>query len=99
VTIYRLENVPTMHLNFDVSDQQINVIKFRTIVMVLGNKTPCTLYIGSKVQEDSNPSTFRVDHFVFSVNDFTFKMVPVGPSEMLLPTSQTIHHYMAKSCL
>jgi hypothetical protein len=88
-----------MNLNFDVPDQEISVIKFRTIVMVLGNMTPCALYIGSKVQEDSNLSTFRVVHLVFSVNDFTLKMVAVGPSEMLLLTSQTTHHYMAKGCL
>jgi hypothetical protein len=67
--------------------------------MVLGNMTPCTLYIGIKVQEDSIPSIFRVVHFVFSMNDFTLKLEAVGPSEMLLPASQTIHHYMTKNCL
>ena len=88
-----------MHLKFDISDQEISIIKFPMIVMVLGNMTPCTLYIGSKVQEESISSIFRVDHFVFSANDFTLKMEAVGTSEILLPTSQTIHHYMAKSCL
>jgi hypothetical protein len=88
-----------MHLKVDVPDQEISVIKFLMIVMVLGNMTPCTLYIGSKVQEDNIPSIFRVDYFVFSVNGFTLKMEAVGRSEMLQRTSQTIHHYMAKSCL
>jgi len=54
--------------------------------MVLRNMTPCSLFIGNSVQEDSIASAFRVDPFVFRVNDFTLKMEPVGPSEMLQPT-------------
>jgi hypothetical protein len=54
--------------------------------MVLRNMTPCTLFIANNVQEDSIPSVFRVDPFVFRVNDFILKMELVGPSEMLEPT-------------
>jgi len=54
--------------------------------MVLHNMTLCTPFIGNSVQEDSIPSVFRVDPFVFRVNDFTLKMEPVAPSEMLQPT-------------
>jgi len=57
-------------------------------VMVLPNITLCTLFIGNNVQEDRIPSVFRVEPFVFRVNDFTFEMEAVGPSEMLVPTSR-----------
>jgi len=75
-----------MHLNIDVSDQEISVIKFPVIVMVLRNMTPCTLFIGNKAQEGNIPSVFRADLFFFRVNCFTLKMGAVGPSEMLVPT-------------
>jgi hypothetical protein len=75
-----------MHQNVNVPDQEISVIKFPMIVMVLRNMTPCTLFIGNKAQEDSIPSIFRADLFFFRVNCFTLKMETVGPSEMLVPT-------------
>jgi hypothetical protein len=99
VTIYLLGSVPTKNLKVDIHDQEISVIKFPMIFMELSKMTPCTLHIGSKVKEDRIPSIFRIDLFVFRVNDFTLKMEAVDPSEMLVPTFETIHHYMTNSCL